>query len=321
MSRTIALPSLLRLLTVATLPPTTVPTACAAQWLFMPGLISYFSPPELAAERTQYMVGLVSVYSIVLLLVVLTVPFLMPRRPVRLMLPRRGRAASEGGSEQPVGLEGSEAAAEAPGRNKPDRNSGGVELIIAAGASSPTAATGSSRRRGGDVSAVSDLLGSGSAPPPTADARVLPAPPLASIPSILLTKPPVQPLSAAELADAITLPSAAPVSPEPRCQVVARPSPVLPPSSDAAAISRTNSSSHLLTSLGSFTARPGSSRQVLSGLRRSSSAVMQRVGTLVELVWTFPTGWTQPQPQPRQEGQFTGAAASANSLCCAGVAG
>jgi hypothetical protein len=54
----------------------------------MPGLIRYYAAPEAANEQVQRMVGLVSVYTIVVVLVTLVVPFLFKRPPDTLLLPR-----------------------------------------------------------------------------------------------------------------------------------------------------------------------------------------------------------------------------------------
>jgi hypothetical protein len=65
-------------------------------WLFMPSIIKYYAPPAEAAAQTQYMVGLVSVYTIITILVTLTVPFIFKRPPDSLLLPRRRQQQQQG---------------------------------------------------------------------------------------------------------------------------------------------------------------------------------------------------------------------------------
>jgi hypothetical protein len=68
-------------------------------WLFMPSIIKYYAPPAEAAAQTRYMVGLVSVYTIVTILVTLTVPFIFKRPPDSLLLPRRTQQQQQQGEE------------------------------------------------------------------------------------------------------------------------------------------------------------------------------------------------------------------------------
>jgi hypothetical protein len=65
-------------------------------WLFMPSIIKYYARPAEAAAQTQYMVGLVSVYTIITILVTLTVPFIFKRPPDSLLLPRRRQQQQQG---------------------------------------------------------------------------------------------------------------------------------------------------------------------------------------------------------------------------------
>ncbi|WIA30003.1 hypothetical protein OEZ86_000100 [Tetradesmus obliquus] len=70
-------------------------------WLFMPSIIKYYAPPGEAAAQSQYMVGLVSVYTIITILVTLTVPFIFKRAPDTLLLPRRRQQGEAAGPQLP----------------------------------------------------------------------------------------------------------------------------------------------------------------------------------------------------------------------------
>ncbi|KAF6251982.1 auxin efflux carrier [Scenedesmus sp. NREL 46B-D3] len=72
-----------------TVSASSLPNCGNLPWLFMPSIIKYYAPPAEAAAQMQYMVGLVSVYTIITILVTLTVPFIIKRPPDSLLLPRR----------------------------------------------------------------------------------------------------------------------------------------------------------------------------------------------------------------------------------------
>lgn len=74
-----------------TIMTSSLPNCGNLPWLFMPAIIRYFAPADAAADQIQYMVGLVSVYTIITILVTLTVPFFYKRPPETLVLPRRAR--------------------------------------------------------------------------------------------------------------------------------------------------------------------------------------------------------------------------------------
>jgi hypothetical protein len=57
-------------------------------WLIAPTLIRYFTPADQVAAQIQYSTGLISVYTIIVVLITLTVPFLFKKPPETLVLPR-----------------------------------------------------------------------------------------------------------------------------------------------------------------------------------------------------------------------------------------
>lgn len=57
-------------------------------WLFMPTIIRYYTPADQVAAQIQYSTGLTSVYTIIVVLITLTVPFLFKKPHETLVLPR-----------------------------------------------------------------------------------------------------------------------------------------------------------------------------------------------------------------------------------------
>jgi len=57
-------------------------------WLFMPTMIRYFTPAEQVTASIQYSTGLTSVYTITIVIITLIVPFLFKKPPETLVLPR-----------------------------------------------------------------------------------------------------------------------------------------------------------------------------------------------------------------------------------------
>lgn len=290
-------------------------------WLFMPAIIKYFSPADQAADLIQYMVGLVSVYTIITILVTLTVPFLFKRPTDTLLLPRRRQSHEYNGNSS-------------------------RELTAAVDHSSSTAAVdGNVVAAAGGGSVVQIDKGVGvhmSVPAPCHDLQsVLDSSPSPGNQHIAQDATPFgqqqQHLEGQGLITAGVVVAAAQSTlsdscgsldadddecdsgPPPAAFGVYHPPPPAPPhlqhmqAADSFASHRSSSQllQHSRQLLGSFS----------RSFRHSFSRGMKHSNSLVQLVWSYPHGWHRKQRGHRgtaaaAAGEAGGAVAAGSSGCC-----